>query len=175
MQVDWLERWYLGTRYSSIAVIGGLDDDLGGVGEHDLAGVLGERDLAGVDRGAVLHARAHVRGGGVEQRHGLALHVRAHEGAVGVVVLEERNERGGATEIIWRGGDVHVVDLLGGPRRGAERAVEVARTGDDRVRATRLPSASVVTNSCVSGSNGVLAGAMMWFSSSSAVIQSICR
>src|SRR3712207_8989323 len=31
----------------------------------------------------------------LDQRHGLALHVRAHQGAVGVVVLEERDQRRG--------------------------------------------------------------------------------
>ncbi len=38
-------------------------------------------------------ASTHQRRGRTQQRHSLALHVRAHEGAVGVVVLEERNER----------------------------------------------------------------------------------
>ena len=48
---------------------------------------------------------------GLEQRHGLALHVRAHQGAVGVVVLEERDERGGDRDDLL-GRDVHVVDLV---------------------------------------------------------------
>ena len=62
---------------------------------------------------------------------GLALHVGAHEGTLGVVVLEERDEVGGHGEQLARR-DVHVVDLVDGNLRGrAERAVEVARTGDD--------------------------------------------
>jgi hypothetical protein len=67
------------------------------------------------------------------QRHGLTLHVSAHEGTLGVVVLEERDEVGCDGEHLARR-DVHVVDVrnlnLG---RSAEGAVEVARTGDDAV------------------------------------------
>ena len=44
-----------------------------------------------------------------QKRHRLALHVRAHEGAVGVVVLEERDERRGHGHELLRA-DVHVVD-----------------------------------------------------------------
>ena len=43
--------------------------------------------------GAVLHAGADDRRFRTEQRHGLTLHVRAHQRAVRVVVLEERNQR----------------------------------------------------------------------------------
>jgi hypothetical protein len=46
-------------------------------------------------RATSLHARARRAARPSEQRHGLALHVRTHEGAVGVVVLEEGNERRG--------------------------------------------------------------------------------
>ena len=47
-----------------------------------------------------------------EQRHALALHVRAHERAVRVVVLEERDQaRGDGNELLRR--HVHVVDLGG--------------------------------------------------------------
>ena len=49
---------------------------------------------------------------GLEQRHGLALHVGAHQGAVGVVILEERDERGrDRNELLGR--HVHIVDALG--------------------------------------------------------------
>ena len=47
-----------------------------------------------------------------DERHGLALHVRAHERAVRVVVLEERNERRGDRHHLVRR-DVHQLDLLG--------------------------------------------------------------
>ena len=49
--------------------------------------------LARVARGALLHARADQRRRRLEQRHRLALHVRAHQRAVGVVVLQERDQR----------------------------------------------------------------------------------
>src|SRR3989304_1163558 len=55
--------------------------------------------------------------------HGLALHVRAHEGPVGVVMLEEGDERGGHRDDLLRA-DVHELDL-GRTRLG--ELVEVAR------------------------------------------------
>ena len=48
---------------------------------------------------------------GSQERHGLALHVRAHQGAVGVVVLQERDERGGHRDDLL-GAHVHELDLL---------------------------------------------------------------
>jgi hypothetical protein len=48
---------------------------------------------------------------GRQQRHGLTLHVGAHERAVGVVVLEERDERRGDRDDLLRR-HVHVVDLV---------------------------------------------------------------
>ena len=76
------------------------------------AGLLGDHDVAGVDRGAELHAGADERRLGLQQRDRLALHVRAHQGAVGVVVLEERDQRGRHRHDLLRR-DVHVVDLVG--------------------------------------------------------------
>ena len=58
---------------------------------------------AGVARHDALHAGADERRIGAEQRHRLALHVGAHEGAVGVVVLEERDQRGGDADTSWFG------------------------------------------------------------------------
>ena len=69
----------------------------------------------------------------MNQGHGLTLHVSAHEGTLGVVVLQERNEGGGDGDHLTRG-DVHVVDHLDGHVCGStEGAVEVAGTGDDGV------------------------------------------
>ena len=45
---------------------------------------------AGVARDDAFKAGADERRFRLQQRHGLALHVRAHERAVGVVVLQER-------------------------------------------------------------------------------------
>ena len=61
----------------------------------------------------MLDARPDARGLGAEERHGLALHVRAHQGAVGVVVLEERDQGGGQRDELLRR-DVDVVDLVAG-------------------------------------------------------------
>ena len=89
----------------------GLDlDPLGGHAGHD-AGAAGDDDLAGVARGARLHAGADDRRLRLEERHRLALHVRAHEGAVGVVVLEERDQRRRHRDDLL-GADVHVLDLV---------------------------------------------------------------
>ena len=59
-----------------------------------------------------------------DERHGLTLHVRAHERAVRVVVLEERHERGGDRHHLVRR-DVHQLDHLG--RDHLEVAVEAGR------------------------------------------------
>ena len=77
----------------------------------------GEDHLAGVVGGALLHAGADQRRLGGEQRHRLALHVRAHEGAVRVVVLQEGDEGGRHGHHLARG-DVHVVDALARDQRG---------------------------------------------------------
>jgi hypothetical protein len=67
-----------------------LDPVRGHAGDH--AGALGDDDLTGVQGGAPLHAGADDRRLRLQKRHGLALHVGTHEGSVGVVVLEERDQ-----------------------------------------------------------------------------------
>ena len=99
-----------------------MRDALGGHA-RDHAAAPGDEDLAGVARGALLHAGADDRRLRLEERHGLALHVRTHERAVGVVVLEERDERRRDRDDLL-GRDVHVLDLVGARLR--ER-VAVAR------------------------------------------------
>ena len=73
-------------------------------------------DGARIARRDVLHAGADERRPRLEQRHGLALHVRSHQRAVRVVVLEERDERGRDRHELLRR-HVDVVDLLA-RRRG---------------------------------------------------------
>ena len=97
--------------YSSGAALA-VDDDLLGVDVGDGAVLAGDRDVAGVDRGAALHTGADHRRVGDEQRHGLSLHVGAHQRAVGVVVLQERDHRGRDRPDLLRG-DVDQVDFLG--------------------------------------------------------------
>ena len=121
-----------------------LDDDPLGVDVDHRAGVPREHDVAGVDGGPVLEAGADERRLRDHQRHGLPLHVRAHQRPVCVVVLEERDERRRDRDDLRRR-DVHVVDLLG-PRdhglagRGAAQHLlvdELARLGVDRLRRLR--------------------------------------
>ena len=65
-----------------------------------------------VARHHLLHAGADQRRLGLDEGHGLALHVGAHQRAVGVVVLEERDQRrGDRHELLGR--HVDVVDLVG--------------------------------------------------------------
>ena len=85
------------------------DDALGVHRVHD-AVALGQDHGAGVARGHAFHARTHQRSLGCQQRHALALHVGAHQCAVGVVVLEERHQRSGHRDQLL-GADVDVVDL----------------------------------------------------------------
>ena len=71
---------------------------------------LGQDDRAGVARRHAFHACAHQRRLGCQQRHALALHVRAHQRAVGVVVLQERHQRRGHRHQLL-GAHVDVVHL----------------------------------------------------------------
>ena len=87
--------------------------DVVGAQVLDHAGDLGDDDVTGVDRRPVLHARTDQRRLGLDQRHRLALHVRAHERPVGVVVLEERDHRGRHRHHLARR-DVHVVHAVRG-------------------------------------------------------------
>ena len=90
-----------------------LDRDVVAVGllAHTVVG--GDDGVGGVDGAALLDAGADVGRLGLDQRHGLLLHVGAHERAVGVVVLEERDQRGADRDDLL-GRDVHHLDLLAG-------------------------------------------------------------
>ena len=70
-----------------------------------------EDDVAGVHGSPELEPRADDRRLRDHERHRLLLHVRAHERAVRVVVLEERDERRRDRDDLRRG-DVHVLDVL---------------------------------------------------------------
>src|SRR5690606_468585 len=72
----------------------------------------GDRGDTGVTSDDALHARADERRVGANQRYGLALHVGAHERAVGIVVLEEGHQtRGNRDQLLGR--DVHERDVFG--------------------------------------------------------------
>ncbi|MPM58936.1 hypothetical protein SDC9_105771 [bioreactor metagenome] len=111
------------------------------VGGHpgNLAGTLGQNGHLGVDAVFVLLAGGHNGGLGGEQRHGLPLHVGAHEGAVGVVVFQEGDHGGGdGDHHFWGYVDivhllpVHLDDLVAvaaGNTRVGEAAVFIGRLG----------------------------------------------
>ena len=110
-----------------VLAVAGVDHDPLGVDVGHRAGVVREHHVAGVDRGARLHAGADQRRLRLQERHRLALHVRAHQRAVGVVVLEERDQRRGHRPDLVRR-HVHQVDVL---RRG-EHELALARAALDR-------------------------------------------
>ena len=88
-----------------VGVLGALliaDHDGGGIHVGHRAVDGGDRHHAGVARHLGFQAGAHQRTLGAQQRHRLALHVRAHQGAVGVVVLEEGDQRGGHGDHLHR-------------------------------------------------------------------------
>ena len=123
MQVPWLLRTNLSSLYSSSSPESASTWIRSAVTLVTTPARRAIDDLAGVARGAGLHAGADDRALGLEERHRLALHVRAHEGAVGVVVLEERDQRRGHGDDLL-GADVHVLDLV---RARLRERVPVAR------------------------------------------------
>src|SRR5262245_3694309 len=98
-------------RFRRIGLLGRADDDTGRVHLIDHAGAAGADGRAGIARYDLLHAGADQRRLGGDKRHRLTLHVRAHQRAVGVVILEERNEcRRDRHELLRR--HVDEIDLL---------------------------------------------------------------
>ena len=113
----------------------------------DHAGLGGQHRVAGVQGRVALHTGAHEWRLGREQRHGLTLHVGAHERAVGVVVLEVRDQGGGHRHHLARG-HVHELDVRGGHEHRFTRAV--GGTREDGV----LGEATVVGQRSVGLRNG---------------------
>ena len=114
IEVSWLERRNLfeavGLAAEVAAGLGVVDRDAVPAHLGDGARGLGEDHVARVARRAALDAGAHVGRLGDDERHGLLLHVRAHERAVGVVVLDERDERRRDRDDLLRA-NVHQLDL----------------------------------------------------------------
>ena len=73
-------------------VVAFVDPDAAGIDIGDGAGFLGPDDHAAVVGHVFFHAGRHEGRLGDQQRHRLALHVRTHEGPVGVVVFQERDQ-----------------------------------------------------------------------------------
>ncbi len=70
-----------------------------------------DHHLARINRHLALHTGAADRRLRPQQRHSLALHVRTHQRAVHVVMLQERNQRGRHADHLF-GRDVHVVHAI---------------------------------------------------------------
>ena len=93
-------------------LLGGADDDAGAVHLVDHPAAPGDDGRARAARDRLLHAGADQRRLGADQRHRLALHVRSHQGAVGIVILEERDQRRGNRDKLL-GRDVDEPDGVG--------------------------------------------------------------
>ena len=118
------QRVDVDARFTGLEVAGDANDDTRRVDLVDDARTAGSDRGAGIARNRLFHAGADQRRLGLEQRNRLALHVRAHQRAVGVVILEERNERrGDRHELLGR--YVHQRDLLA--RSDQELAVAAGR------------------------------------------------
>ena len=96
-----------GGGFPVFAVALNANDDARCIHAVDDAGALADHHSAGILGGKIFHAGPDIRRFGPEQRNCLALHVRSHESAVGVVVFEEWNQaRGNADELFGRNVDV---------------------------------------------------------------------
>ena len=117
------------------AVGAGVDDDLVGRDARDRRPPRRAMMTAPESRATFSSSPVPTSGAcGIEERHRLPLHVRAHERAVGVVVLEERNQRRGDRDQLLRR-HVHEVDPVGRQRAGSRRPC-----GTAPARSANVPS-----------------------------------
>ena len=93
-----------------LAVVITQGDGIGGDGGNH-AGLLGLQADFGIHSGLVLHTGADNRTLGLEQRHCLSLHVRAHQCTVCVIVFQERNHRSCNRNDHLRG-NIHKVNAI---------------------------------------------------------------
>jgi len=93
----------------------------------DDAVALGQNHGSRIASGDAFHPGSDDRRFRTQQRHGLALHVGAHQSSVGIVVLEERNQRGSHGNQLLRT-DVDVVNLV-----AADQDEVAGLTGVDQV------------------------------------------
>ncbi len=87
------------------------NDDLVGVYVFDNTVSFRVYEHAAVTGHLAFKARTHDGAGGAKQGNGLALHVRAHEGTVGIIVFQERNHGSGDTYNLV-GGYVHELQVI---------------------------------------------------------------
>ena len=114
------QRVDVDARLAGLDLSGRADDDTGRIDLIDDARTLGGDRRARIPRHRLFHAGADERRLGLDERHRLALHVRSHQRAVGVVVFQERNERRRDRHQLL-GADVHQRDVVG------DRHQELAR------------------------------------------------
>ena len=96
--------------------VGAHDDSLG-IDALDDSVALADHGNARVAAHCPFEAGADERSVGLQQGNGLALHVRSHQRAVGVVVLEERNQGcGDRHQLVGR--HVHVLNVFGADHGG---------------------------------------------------------
>ena len=98
-------------KLSGMVLAFDADDDALRVDRIDDAVTLGQDHGAGIASGDAFHSGADDRSFGAQQRNRLALHVRAHQCAVSVIVLEERHQRCRNRNQLLRA-DVDVVDFI---------------------------------------------------------------
>ena len=93
--LEFLQRVNVHARFAGFDRTRCADNDTGGVDLIDNSGAsCGDRSARVAGHG-FFHAGADKRRFGFDQRHSLTLHVRSHQCAVGVIIFQERNERGG--------------------------------------------------------------------------------
>ncbi len=121
--LELLQRVDIDARTARLHIADRADHNAGGIHLIDHAAASRGDRRARIARHGFFHARAHEGCLGLNQRHRLALHVRAHQRAVRVVVLKKRNQRRGDRHELL-GAHVHQRDLLA---RGHEVVAILAR------------------------------------------------
>ena len=121
------------------------NDDAFGIDRIDDSVAARQHHRARIARGNAFHPRPHNRSLRPQQRHRLTLHVRAHQRAVGVVVFEERHQRGSHRNQLLRA-DVHVVHFVAVHQHEVARLARVDQFAGD---------AALVVQFDVGLSNGV--------------------
>ena len=109
--LELLQRVDVDARFAGFNVASHADNDTGRIDLVDDTGTACSDSSAGIAGNGFFHAGADKRCFCAEQRHGLTLHVRTHQCAVGVIVFQERDERRrNRNQLLWR--NVHQRDLV---------------------------------------------------------------
>ncbi len=101
----------LGTAGFRIQAVIVVDNDTFGIDVMDNAIFLGQHTGTGVAGDRAFHTGSDERLFSLKKRNGLTHHVRTHECTVGIIVFEERNQRGGDRNGLARA-DVHAGDIV---------------------------------------------------------------